>query len=219
MTMTAEDLGQMAEQIEREVSAAMRMPTLDAMRALLNEAGIRRARVALSEAPDRLAAAQNAYREAQAVEGAARESYTQAVVEAEWELDCQVHTDGNKRYRWVPCDCVEAIDDGESESVVIRVDIGSGRSAVHGCSVCAGAGRYRRNMLADEVKAWRATEAAKAPGVVLVSAALRRAEEDTAAARDAVSVADKRLSAAKMEVQAAIAELNALAVGLAAKGA
>jgi hypothetical protein len=46
---------------------------------------------------------------------------------------------------------------------------------------------------------------------------LRRAEEDTAAARDAVGVADKRLSAAKYEVQAAIAELNALAVGLASK--
>lgn len=200
MTMT-DDLSELAEQVEREVSAAMRMPTLDAMRALLNESGIRRARVALAQAPDRLAEAQNAYREAQAVEGLARESYGQALAEADWELDGQVHTDGNKRYRWVPCECLAVSHDATN------------------CPVCSGSGQVRRFMLADEVKTWKAAEAANHHAVVGPLGELRRAEEATAAARDALNVAEKRLSAAKYEVQAAIAELNALSVGLAAKGA
>lgn len=202
MTIThTSDMVDLAEQIEREVAAAMRMPTLDAMRALLNEAGIRRARNALAEAPDRLAEAQAAYREAQAREGLAKETHQQALAEAEWEVAGQVFSDGNKKYRWVQC--------GEHE----------GGEPTPLCTECNGSGRYRLFMLADEVAKWKATTAASQAAVVLVAAEMRRAEENTAAARDAVTVADKRLSAAKYEVQAAVAELNALAVGLAAKGA
>ncbi len=198
MTLTSTDLSELAEQIDRQVSEAMRMPTLDAMRALLNECGIRRARVALAESPDRLAAAQAAYRDAQAIEATHREMYTQALLEAEWDVDGDIHKDGNKTYRWVACEC-----DGN----------------VADCPVCNGAGKVRRFMLADDVKAYKASEAAKVPAVEIAGAALREAVEETAAARDALTVADKRLSAAKYEVQAAIAELSALSVGLAAKGA
>lgn len=196
--MTVTNLAELAAHIDGEVREAMRLPTLDAVRAIANEAGIRRARIALAEAPDRLAAAQAAYRDAQAVEAAARESYQQALMEAEWEVDGDIHKDGNKTYRWLACEC-----DGN----------------VKDCPVCAGAGKTRRFMLADEVKTWRSAEAAKNSHVIVFAARLHTAEENTAAARDALGVADKRLSAAKYEVQAAIAELNALAVGLAAKGA
>lgn len=195
--MTVTNLSELAAHIDGEVREAMRMPTLDAVRAIANESGIRRARIALAEAPDRLAAAQAAFREAQAVEAAAKEAHTAALVEAEWEVDGDLHKDGNKTYRWVACEC-----DGN----------------VKDCGVCAGAGRFRRFMLADEIKTWRSTKAAKAPAVLEAASALRSAEESTAAARDAVALAEKRLSASKYEVQAAIAELNALSTALQAKG-
>lgn len=190
--------------IVTEIRAALVTPDLGAVHQVIREAGIRNARRTLAEAPDRLAEAQNAYREAQAVEAAAKDRYSQALVEVEWELDGQLHKDGNKTYRWVTCECLA---DADFTQVAGRPD----------CPVCAGAGKFRRFMLADDVKSWKAAEAARMPAVVVVAAELRRAEEDTAAARDALSVADKRLSAAKYEVQAAIAELNALAVGLASK--
>lgn len=190
--------------IVAEIQAAIARPDLSAVHEVIREAGIRVARRALAEAPDRLAEAQNLYREAQAVEAAAKERYTQALIEAEWELDGQLHKDGNKTYRWIVCECTGP-DGGETA----KVD----------CPVCAGNGAFRRFMLADDVKSWRASESAKVPAVVEASAHLRRCEMDTAAARDAVTVAEKRLSACRADLDAAVAELNALAVGLSAKGA
>jgi hypothetical protein len=198
-------LTQISEHIEREVREALRIPTLDAVRAIANESGIRRARLALAEAPDRLAAAQAAFREAQAAETLAKENYQQALLEAEWELEGQIYSDGNKRYRWITCECLA---DADFTQVAGQKD----------CPACAGVGKVRRNMLADDVKAWKASEAAKQPSVIDAGAWLRRCEEATAAARDAVTVADKRLSAQKLDLQAAIAELTALSLALQAKG-
>lgn len=205
--LTPDPTDALVGRIVAEIRSALVTPDLAAVHEVIREAGIRRARTALAEAPDRLAEAQAAYREAQAIEGAARESHQQALMEAEWSLDGLLHKDGNKTYRWVPCDCIDADGSGA------RANTG----ALADCPVCAGAAKFRRFMLADDVKSWKAAEAARVPAVVLVAAELRRAEENTAAARDALGVADRRFSAAKHEVQAAIAELNALAVGLASK--
>lgn len=202
MTIT-DDFTELAEHVEREVHEAMRMPTLDAMRALLNESGIRRARVALAEAPDRLATAQTTYREAQAAEALAKEAHAGALLEAEWDLDGRFQTDGNKTYLRITCEGCEGI-----------VIPGAGDK----CGACDGIGSTRKQMTADERKAWKASESAKAAGVVTLAAELYRAQENTAAARDAVNVAEKRLSASKYEVQAAIAELNALSIALQARG-
>ncbi len=187
--------------IRDEIIAAIAKPDLSAVHEVIRSAGIRNARRALAEAPDRLAEAQAAFREAQAVELAAKDRYSQALIEAEWELDGQLHKDGNKTYRWVPCECVL---EGSSNK---------------DCAICAGAGQFRRFMLADDVKSWKASEAAKVPAVVTAGLDLREAEETTAAARDAVGIADRRFSAAKYDLTAAVSELNALAVGLSAKGA
>lgn len=184
-----------------EIRAALVTPDLAAVHEVIREAGIRNARRALAEAPGLLAEAQNAYREAQAVEAAAKDAYAGALLEAEWTLDGQLHKDGNKTYRWVNCECVAVKHDATN------------------CPVCTGAGKVRRFMLADDVKSWKAAEAAKVPAVVTAALDLREAEEATAAARDAVGIADRRFSGAKYEVQAAVAELNALASGLSAKGA
>ena len=213
--MTVTNLSELADHIDAEVRDALRIPALDACRAIAQEAGIRRARRALAEAPDRLAEAQAAYREAQAVEAAAKERYGQALLEAEWTLDGQLHKDGNKTYRWIECECI-AVDAGPA---VVKVRTPEGREAVDNCAICAGAGKFRRFMLADDVKSWKAAEAAKAPAVVAATLDLREAEEATAGARDAVTVADKRFSACRADLEAACAELNALAMSLAAKGA
>ena len=189
-----------------EIAEASRKPDLAGVHEVIREAGIRNARRALAEAPDRLAEAQAAFREAQGREALAKEGYTQALLEAEWELDGQLHKDGNKTYRWVPCECSVGTPENPGEPLPA-------------CAICAGAGKFRRFMLADDVKSWKAAEAAKAPAVVAATLDLREAEETTATARDAVGIADRRFSAAKYEVQAAIAELNALAAGLQAKGA
>jgi hypothetical protein len=184
--------------IVAEIQAAIAKPDLSAVHEVIREAGIRNARRKLAEAPDRLAEAQASFREAQGREALAKESYAQALLEAEWEVDGNLHKDGNKTYRWVDCECGGAVKD---------------------CAICAGAGQFRKFMLADDVKAYKASEAAKVPAVVVVAAELRRCEMDTAAARDAVTVAEKRLSACRADLEAAVAELNALAVGLATRGA
>jgi hypothetical protein len=189
-----------------EIAEASRKPDLSAVHEVIREAGIRNARRALAEAPDRLAEAQNLFREAQAVEAAAKQSYGQALIEAEWSLDGQLHKDGNKTYRWVICECTVGTPENTGEPIP-------------GCAICAGDGKFRRFMLADDVKSWKAAEAAKVPAVVTAALDLREAEEASATARDAVGVADRRFSAAKYDLQAAVAELNALAVGLSAKGA
>lgn len=201
--MTVTNLAELGDRITAEVNEALRMPALDACRAIAQEAGIRRARLALAEAPDRLAEAQAAYREAQAAEGYAKEAYQQALSEADWYLDDCFHTDGNRTYLRLPCEDCNAV--GKIDGVK--------------CTSCDGLGTTRKQMTADERKAWKAAEAAKQPAVLPASHNLRRCEEATAAARDAVGVADKRLSVAKYQVQAAIAELNTLAIGLQAKGA
>ena len=193
------------ERIRAEILDALRTPDLSAVHEVIREAGIRNARRALAEAPDRLAEAQAAYREAQAREALAREDYTQALLEAEWELDGRFHTDGNRVYLRLDCEACRGV--------------GVASCSTDKCEVCDGLGTTRKQMTADERKAYKASEAAKAPAVVVVAAELRRAEESTAAARDALGVADRRFSAAKREVDAAIAELNALALGLQAKGA
>jgi hypothetical protein len=187
--------------IRDEIIAAIAKPDLSAVHEVIRQAGIRNARRALAEAPDRLAEAQAAFREAQGREALAKEGYAQALLEAEWELDGQLHKDGNKTYRWVNCECVAVTHDATN------------------CPVCNGAGKVRKFMLADDVKSWKASEAAKVPAVVELGGLLRRAEMDTAAARDSVLVSEKRLSACRADLEAAVAELNALSIGLSAKGA
>lgn len=210
--MTVTDLSDVAERVEKEVREAMRMPTLDAVRAILNEAGIRRSRRSLAEAPDRLAEAQAAFREAQGREALAKESHAQALLEAEWEIDGRFKTDGNRTY--LRLDCEECRGTGQ-----VPVTPGVGSDGFDKCEVCDGMGSTRKQMTADERKAYKASEAAKVPAVVECAAFLRRCEMDTAAARDAVLVSEKRLSACRADLDAAVAELNALAISLAAKGA
>lgn len=72
----------------------------------------------------------------------------------------------------------------------------------------------QRSLSATEKKEWLAQEAAKDPKVIEATAVLRKAEAETAAARDAVVLADKAFSAARADLDGAIAHVRTLSLCL-----
>lgn len=174
--MTAVDT-ELIQRIEEQVAQAYRVRN-DQVRAALNEAGIRRARGVLADAPDILANALGNLRDAQDRERRAREALDAATVAAEWDLDSRFVVEGNKTW-------------------LVDHDDGS-----------------RRAMTADERKTWKQAEVRKQPEVATAAAALRAAEQEVAARRDDVTLAEKRLGVARADLEAAVAELNALALTL-----
>lgn len=84
-----------------------------------------------------------------------------------------------------------------------------GRTLVNGDEVVS--------WLAADKVAWKRNEAAKDDDVKAAVAHLRRCEHEAAVARDALIVADKRLSACRADLDASIATLNALALALPAR--
>lgn len=66
----------------------------------------------------------------------------------------------------------------------------------------------QRPMTADQRTAWKKTMARRLPAVTQAVALLRKAENEQAAAVDAVRVADARIAAAKYTLQAATAMLT-----------
>lgn len=183
MTATLDDLSTLGQRIAAEVTDAVRMPRLDAVRAALQEVGIRRARAAVPGALERIAAAQGDLRGALDAEREAKDRLAAEVLAVEWELDGRFVVEANKH--WL------IGDDGVKD----------------------------RTMTADERAKWKAAEAARQPTVVAATAALRNAEHGTAAARDALSLAERHFSAAKADLTASIAELQAFGIGIAAEPA
>lgn len=80
-------------------------------------------------------------------------------------------------------------------------------------------GREVVSWVAADKAAWRKREAARDDDVVAAAAVLRDCEQRSAEARDAVVVADKRFSACKADLDAAVATLKALAAALPARKA
>ena len=176
------DLELLAEKADELAREFKEPPTYVAVRAALNEAGVVKARHALADALDALAAAQKTKREADNDERLHQENVAKAVAAAEWELDGRFVVEGNKTYLTL---------DGDN----------------------------RKAMTADERKRYKADEALKDPQVRQATSALRDAEHRTAEARDALAVADKRLSVARADLDAAVAVLNALTLALPARKA
>lgn len=79
------------------------------------------------------------------------------------------------------------------------------------------AGREVVSWVAADKAAWKKQQAALDPAVVAAQAKLRACEFDTAVARDAVIVADKRLGACRADLDAAVATLHALSLALPAR--
>lgn len=72
-------------------------------------------------------------------------------------------------------------------------------------------------LLAADKAAWKKREAAKDPRVAEAAVVLREAEHASAEARDLLTLADKRISACRADLDAAVATLNALALALPAR--
>lgn len=193
-------LADLATRVITEVRSALRQPAVDEIRTALNESGIRRARKALADAPDILDAAQREFRVVQEAERDARRAYEDAVLEAEWSLDARFVNEANKWFLVTACNEHKP---GEGER----------------CNECNGTDKTRQQMTAEERAKWKTHAARSVPEVKRTAEALRRAEERVATARDGVTLADKKLSACKADVDAAIAELGALSLALQAKGA
>jgi len=161
----------MAERADA-LAAKFREPAaVEMVRAMLNEADIYAARNDLRAALHALATQQEAKRDADKAERAAREQVERATVDADWMLE-------------VPA--TNAAGD---------------------------------KLLADDKKAWKKSHLGLGglAEVATAVAALRTAEHDTAVARDGLVVADKRLSACRADLDAAIATLNALCLALPAR--
>lgn len=69
----------------------------------------------------------------------------------------------------------------------------------------------RKAMTADERAKWKTLEARKDTAVKSAYSALRKAESETATARDALALADKRISACRADLEAATAVVGVYA--------
>ena len=222
---------ELVERVAAEVVASIRVPSLDEARAACNEVGLRKARTDVAAALAAIESAQETYRESQAVERLAREAHDQALGDAVWELGDRFQAEGNKTYLVTPCEacagrgyvgevgctCVRGQgcdEEGDPGCALCQQMDGEMPCPADDCSDCDGKGSTRKPMLADDVKAWKAAEARKMPAVAEAAKALYRAEEETAAARDSVTFAGHRFSAARHDLDAACAELGALATAL-----
>lgn len=177
-------LEELAERVDATVAEAKRIPSLDAARAALNESGLQRARAVLRDAPAILSHAQDVFRSCQEAEKAAKACLDEALADAEWPLDDCFAIRGNKTWLVKNGDGTDLLADQE------------------------------RTMTATEKKEWLAREAAKQPKVIEAAAVLRDAENRRQAAADSVVLAERGFVACRLEVEAAIAHLQCLALVL-----
>ena len=173
------ELGYRLNQILDDIN---RGPSLEDARNALNEAGLQEACKALNGSVADIITALAAQRAADDELRILSEAVDSAVLEAEWALDDNFETEGNKTYLKLP--------DGD-----------------------------RKPMLADDRKAWKREHAAKHPTVVATLDAQRRGEAAAIDARDGVTVAERRHTASKYCLTAAVAQLDLLRTVLIPNGA
>jgi hypothetical protein len=181
--------------------AALAPATVVIAKAALNEAGIVRSRKNLSDALDKFSNEQITVRAKQELERTAKDAYETAIAEAEWELDSRFVVEGNKTLLITDED--ELVDQADEETGEIT-PVPSGK-------------KVRKAMTADERSKWKSLEARKHSAVKAAYSVLRRAEAETATARDALALADKRISACRADVEAATAVVNVFAHAITVK--
>lgn len=160
-------------------------PLLDAARAAMNEVGIGAARRSLADALAAYTAAQTNLRTAQAAESLAKSIHDDALRDAEWEAD----------------DPARFVVEGNKTYLVLDVPNDSGEMP-------------RRQVTAEQRREWVRTQAVKSSTVIDAAHALAIATEDTAMARDAITFAERRLQAARHDLDAAAVQLAALTAAL-----
>lgn len=176
---------ELADKLDATIKAATRTPMLVEARAACNEAGVHKARADLIGALDILNHAQEAKRTAEAQERTAKDAHTDAAVEAEWAL-AESCFDLRSNKTWLVKDAQgKPLDEAQQRSVT-----------------------------ADEKRTWIAHHVGQAPEVKRTAKVLREAEANTARARDDVNLAERRFSASKAELTAAVAVLATLRMAM-----
>lgn len=96
--MSVGTLDELAEKAEELASAFTERRTFDEARALLQEAGMNRARQSLADALARIAEAQSKLRAAQELAAIRKRQVDEAIAEAEWALDSKFVREGTKTF-------------------------------------------------------------------------------------------------------------------------
>lgn len=174
----------LAERARAIADEAVKPPSFEQVRRALNDVGINAARRTLLEAPDLIADARSALREAQVSQEQAKAAYDTAVTEEEWALSGSFEARSNKQWLTMRADGTP-IPEAEQKSYD-----------------------------AAERKAWTSHHAALQPEVRKAIARLSEADREVARCRDDLAVAEARMTAAKHNVDAAAAELRFLALSI-----
>lgn len=197
---TTEELAERADELARK----MREPsTFVEARAALQEAGVLKARRALAEAVDFIDVSLTSHRSAQEAERQAQDAYDEAIGDAEWELDTHFVTESNKTLLVIKqCEYALAPNWKEFHDPFVE----------HQC-------RETRPMTADERKAWKANESRRMPAVKAAADELRKATQERDRTKDEIVLAERRFSARKADLAAAVASVEVLGASLSVRSA
>lgn len=125
--------------------------------------------------------------------------------------------DAQTAKRQADAELAAAVDAEQSARAEAEWDL-DGRFVVEANKTYLVDGDARRQMTADERRAWKQQEADRLPAVAETKRRRQAAEERAAEARDRITAADRRFSAAKAELQAAVAVLETLRTALTTGG-
>lgn len=178
MAVEESELDVLVQRAEDLADRARRRPSWTEARAALTEAGVQHALNAQETALDVLDAAMRQRRTVEAAEQSERDDLETVRGEAEWALTDCFEVRANKTYLAIEPDGTPISEANQ------------------------------RALTADEKRAWIARTVDATPAVRSRVAALRKAEEATAQARDEIRLAEARLSATKHAVVARTAILQ-----------
>ena len=192
--MTVTSMEDLSEVVAAQVTAAQRV-VLDSARAMANEVGIASARRTLTDALDGIRSAQETLRAATDKRKAAAEQLEQRIRQERLAVAFdRVVKEGNKTF-WLT-------DDDETEMV----------EGPDGARPQPTGRKARRQVTADQAVELAEAEADRS--LVVERQQLEECDQELAAARDALSLAEKRFQAARADVQAASVQLQVLALAL-----
>lgn len=196
--MSATTLEELAELLPAHITAAQRV-LLDAARGFANEAGVIAARNELRDALEAISAKQDAVRVCREEQRAARDELADALAEATWAVESQrLVVEGPRTRYWVTDD---------DDTAMVANDDGTASPRPTGA-------KKRISVTADRGKELVEQEVRRRPAVRDAQRAVDRAADATQTAIEAVGSAERRFSAAKHDLDAAVAHLNLLALAL-----
>lgn len=192
--MTVTSLEDLSEAVAAQITQAQRV-VLDSARAIANEAGIVPARRAVADTLADIKAAQEAVRAASDERRAAAEQLESATRQERLAVTFdRVEKEGNKTF-WVTDDDETRMEEFEDGARLVP----TGR-------------KVRRQVTADQANELAEAEADRQ--LVTYRQQLDECDQELAAARDHLSFCEKRFQAARSDLNAAMTQLQVLALAL-----